>query len=63
MSEWINTKDRLPDFRKVKEIITCDEDRVVCIENSTSIKKSKGKLWSNNVYYIPYWMPLPEVPK
>lgn len=60
MSEWISTKERLPEEGRIVETRICDEKGE---RNRTTLKR-EGKLWffpdgSMYVYYTPtHWKPL-----
>lgn len=61
MNEWINVKDRLPEYN----------DDVLVIDNGDIYIAHLSKQWdmlpdfychAGRIKYVTHWMPLPEVP-
>jgi hypothetical protein len=73
MSEWISVKDRLPDKKKHKEVLTFEYLKhiksgrkipFIWIEETKCIHKDESGVYSDaGGENITHWMPLPEKPK
>lgn len=71
--EWVDVKDRLPAFGQLVIVYTSEEDTYCATLFGISSNGSDFHDWEINcccseggngyVFYVIYWMPLPEAPK
>lgn len=70
--EWISVKERMPDGRSIKEVLTIEYilykngkiKPIVCLEETKSLHKDKNGVFSDGGgAHITHWMPLPDLPK
>jgi len=63
MMEWISIKDRLPENKQKVIFYVKDRDEIFCGNFIDGRFEENLDSWFFLDEYIPYWMPLPNIPE